>query len=87
MGVDFGDLEQETFTHYRVDLGKTGALDFLPEDSFDAIKDSRMFGSTEFTAEFPDQGDRLNVAQEIKGQEKRLLKKDGIIIHSDAAAW
>ena len=87
VGVDFGDLEQEVFTHYKVDLGKTGALDFLPEASFDAIQDSRLFGSPEFTAEFPDQGDRLMVAQEIKMQEKRLLKKGGIIIHSDAAAW
>jgi len=87
VGVDFGDLEQEAFTHYRVDLGKTGALDFLPEASFDAIQDSRLFGSPEFTAEFPDQDGRLKVAQEIKRQEQRLLKKGGIIIHSDAAAW
>jgi hypothetical protein len=87
VGVDFGDLEQEAFTHYRVDLGKTGALDFLPGASFDAIQDSRLFGSPEFTAEFPDQGDRLKVAEEIKRQEQRLLKKGGIIIHSDAAAW
>ena len=87
VGVDFGDLEQEAFTHYRVDLGKTGALDFLPEASFDAIQDSRLFGSPEFTAEFPDQDDQLKVAEEINRQEQRLLKKGGIIIHSDAAAW
>lgn len=86
VGVDFGDLDQEVFTQYRADLGKTGALDFLPEASFDAIQDSRLFGSPEFTAEFPDQTDRLKVAQEIKRQEQRLLKKDGVIIHSDAAA-
>jgi hypothetical protein len=84
VGVDFGDLEQEVFIHYRVDLGKTGALDFLPDHSFDSIQDSRLFGSPEFTAQFPDQADRLKVAQEIKQQEQRLLKADGIIIHSDA---
>jgi len=87
VGVDFGDLEQEAFTHHRVDLGKTGALDFLPDQSFDGIQDSRLFGSPEFTAQFPHQADRLRVAQEIKRQEQRLLKLDGIIIHSDAAAW
>jgi hypothetical protein len=86
VGVDFGDLENEVFIHYRVDLGKTGALDFLPEHSFDGIQDSRLFGSPEFTAQFPNQADRLKVAQEIKRQEQRLLKIDGIIIHSDAAA-
>ena len=84
VGVDFGDLEQEAFIHHRVDLGKTGALDFLPEASFDGIQDSRLFGSPEFTAQFPDPTNRLKVAQEIKRQEQRLLKIDGIIIHSDA---
>jgi hypothetical protein len=84
VGVDFGDLEQEAFIHHRVDLGKTGALDFLPDHSFDGIQDSRLFGSPEFTAQFPDQADRLKVAQEIRRQEQRLLKIDGILIHSDA---
>ena len=86
VGVDFGDLEQELFIHHRVDLGKTGALDFLPEHSFDGIQDSRLFGSPEFTAQFPHPADRLKVAQEISRQEQRLLKLDGIMIHSDAAA-
>jgi hypothetical protein len=86
VGVDFGDLESEAFTHYRVDLGIPGALDFLADHSFDAIQDSRLFGSPEFTAQFPHQADRLNVAQEIKRQELRILKRGGIIIHSDAAA-
>jgi hypothetical protein len=84
VGVDFGDLEKEAFTHYRVDLGVSGALDFLADHSFDGIQDSRLFGSPEFTAQFPHLSDRLKVAQEIKRQETRLLKIDGIIIHSDA---
>ena len=86
VGVDFGDLEHEVFPYHRVDLGQKGALDFLPSRSFDAIQDSRLFGSPEFTAQFPNQADRLKVAQEIRRQEQRLLKSDGIIIHSDAAA-
>jgi hypothetical protein len=77
-------LELEVFTHYRVDLGRINSLDFLPEHSFDAVQDSRLFGSPEFTAQFPDQADRLNVAQEIRRQELRILIMDGIIIHSDA---
>jgi hypothetical protein len=86
VGIDFGDLEKETFTHYRVDLGIPGTLDFLADHSFDAIQDSRLFGSPEFTAQFPHRDDRWKVAQEIQRQEHRILKKDGIIIHSDAAA-
>jgi hypothetical protein len=87
VGVDFGDLETEVFVHYQVGLGKIGALDFLPDHSFDAVQDSRLFGSPEFTAQFPHQADRLRIAQEIKRQQQRLLKKNGIIIHSDANAF
>jgi hypothetical protein len=86
VGVDFGDLEHEAFTHYHVDLGRVGGLDFLPSQSFDAIQDSRLFGSPEFSAQFPNRASRLQVAQEIQRQEERLLKPAGIIIHSDAAA-
>jgi len=86
VGVDFGDLESESFTHYQVDLGKPGALDFLPDSSFDGVQDSRLFGSPEFTAQFPNKADRVKIAQEIKRQEQRLLKENGIVIHSDADA-
>ena len=84
VGVDMGDLEAEAFTRYRVDLGQTGALNFLPDHSFDAVQDSRLFGSPEFTAQFPHPADRLQVAREIRRQERRLLKPGGTIIHSDA---
>ena len=84
VGVDFGDLEGEAFEHYWVDLGQSGALDFLPGQSFDGVQDSRLFGSPEFTAQFPNPADRLRVAGEIRRQERRLLKPDGILIHSDA---
>jgi hypothetical protein len=86
VGVDFGDLEGEAFEHYRVDLGQLGALDFLPDRSFDAVQDSRLFGSPEFTAQFPDPTDRLKVAAEIRRQEQRVLKAAGRVIHSDAEA-
>ena len=86
IGVDFGDLEGELFTHYRVDLGKIDALSFLPDRSFDAVQDSRLFGSPEFTSQFPHQSDHLIIAQEIRQQERRLLKTEGIVIHSDAEA-
>jgi hypothetical protein len=84
VGIDFGELEGEAFEHYRVDLGQIGALDFLPSHSFDAVQDSRLFGSPEFKSQFPDPADRLKIALEIRRQEQRLLKTGGRIIHSDA---
>jgi hypothetical protein len=87
VGIDFGDLSGETFEHYRVDLAQLGALDFVPSHSFDAVQDSRLFGSPEFTAQLPHKADRLRVALEIRSQEQRLLKKSGIIIHSDAVTF
>jgi hypothetical protein len=86
VGVDFGDLEDELFIHHRVDLGKEGALDFLPDHSFDAVQDSRLFGSPEFTAQFRNRADHMRVAREIRRQERRLLKSNGLVIHSDAEA-
>jgi hypothetical protein len=85
VGVDIGDLEGEAFEHYNVNLGIPGALDFFPSHSFDALQDSRLFGSPECTTLFPERSQRLKVAEEMKKQEQRLLKKDGIIIHSDIA--
>ncbi len=85
VGLDLGNLDGETFEHYKVDLGMPGALDFLPDHSFDAVHDSRLFGSPEFTGQFPDLADRLRIAAEIWRQEQRLLKAGGIVIHSDAA--
>jgi hypothetical protein len=84
VGLDLGNLDGETFEHHPVDLGLPGALDFLPSHSFDAVQDSRLFGSPEFTAQFPNQEDRIKIAVEIWSQEQRLLKANGIMIHSDA---
>jgi hypothetical protein len=86
VGIDFGDLEGELFTHYRVDLGQIGVLNFLPDRSFDAVQDSRLFGSPEFTAQFQNRSDHIKIAQEIRHQERRVLKAEGIVIHSDAEA-
>ncbi len=86
VGVDRGDLSGERFETHNLDLGRPGALDFLPADSFNAVQDSRLFGSPEFRAQFPDPVDRLAVAREIVRQEDRLLKPGGVVIHSDARA-
>ena len=85
VGIDMGNLDGETFEHYNVNLGQPGGLNFLPDHSFDAVHDSRLFGSPEFTAQFPNSEDRFKVAVEIWSQEKRLLMAKGIVIHSDAA--
>jgi hypothetical protein len=85
VGIDLGNLDGEIFEHYKVDLGQPGALNFLPDGSFDAVQDSRLFGSPEFTAKFPKRADRLKVAAEIWDQQQRLLKARGVVIHSDAA--
>ena len=84
VGVDIGDLTGETFEHYHADLGQAGALDFFPSQSVDAVHDSRLFGSPEFTEHFPNRADRLRIAREIRRQEKRILRPAGIVIHSDA---
>jgi SAM-dependent methyltransferase len=81
VGIDIGDLAAETFTHYRVDLGIPGALDFLATGSFDAVHESRLFGSPEFRAAHGRATERIR--REIHRQERRLLRPGGILIHRD----
>ena len=83
VAIDLGDLEGEAFEHHRVDLGRTGGLDFLPDATFDGVQDSRLFGSPEFLAAYPGAEHRARVKAEIKGQERRLLRPGGVVIHSD----
>ena len=81
VGIDIGDLAGEAFEHHRVDLGMPGALDFLAPGSFDAIHESRLFGSPEFRAAHEPSTDRIR--REIHRQERRLLRPGGVLIHSD----
>jgi len=81
VGIDIGDLDGETFVHHRVDLGVPGALDFLATGSFDAVHESRLFGSPEFRAAH--RRDTEPIRAEIHRQERRLLRPGGILVHSD----
>ena len=81
VGVDIGDLAGEAFEHHRVDLGVPGALDFLASGTFDAIHESRLFGSPEFRSAYGAATQR--VRREIHRQERRLMRPGGILIHSD----
>jgi hypothetical protein len=81
VGIDIGDLTDEAFVHHRVDLGVPGGLDFLPSASFDAVHESRLFGSPEFRAVHGRDTERIR--REIHRQERRLLRPGGILIHSD----
>ena len=81
VGIDIGDLADEVFEHHRVDLGVPGALDFLATGSFDAVHESRLFGSPEFRAAHGRATERIR--REIHRQERRVLRSGGTIIHSD----
>jgi hypothetical protein len=83
VALDGGDLEGERFEHHRVDLGRPGALDLLRTASFDGVQDSRLFGSPEFRKAYPRKRDHERVKAEIARQERRVLKPDGVLIHSD----
>ena len=83
VALDAGDLDGEPFEHHRVDLGRSGALDFLADAAFDGVQDSRLFGSPEFRKAYPRKRDHERVKVEIARQERRVLKPGGVIIHSD----
>ncbi len=81
VGLDIGDNTGEAFEHHRIDLGAPGALDFLATGSFDAIHESRLFGSPEFRSAHGPATEAIR--SEIHAQERRLLRPGGILIHSD----
>jgi hypothetical protein len=81
VGIDIGDLAGEAFEHHRIDLGVPGALDFLATGSFDAVHESRLFGSPEFREAHRRATERIR--REIHRQERRLLRPGGVLIHSD----
>jgi SAM-dependent methyltransferase len=83
VGVDAGDLDGERFEHYSADLSRVGALDFLPDASFDGVQDSRLFGSPEFRAKNLKRRDHGRIKAELRRQERRLLRPGGVVIHSD----
>ena len=83
VALDSGDLDGERFEHHSVDLGRPDALDFLPAASFDGVQDSRLFGSPEFRKAYPRKRDHERIKAEIARQERRVLKPDGVIIHTD----
>ncbi|HYK97527.1 MAG TPA: hypothetical protein VEU77_03960 [Candidatus Acidoferrales bacterium] len=83
VGVDAGDLDGERFEHHTVDLSRIGALDFLPDASFDGVQDSRLFGSPEFRGVVKNERMRDAIKAELRRQERRMLKKGGVIIHTD----
>lgn len=83
VAIDLGDLAGEPFEHHRLDLGRSGALDVLPDASFDGVQDSRLFGSPEFRAAYPGPAHRARVKAELRRQERRLLRPGGVLIHSD----
>ena len=64
-------------------IGRPGALDFLADASFEGVQDSRLFGSPEFRKAYPRRRDHQRVKAEIARQERRVLKPDGVLIHSD----
>ncbi len=82
VGVDVGSNQDEKFENYQLDLSQKGALDFLPDKSFDgfnlkSLLDSPQLGMSKSKKE------REAMKLEIERQRKRLLKDDGKVIYLD----
>lgn len=94
VGIDIGNLEDEKFENYQIDLSKKGALDFLPSKSFDGISMRVFLDSPQLenmvgnrSSKQKDEGyfDNIkDVQEELLGQIDRLLKEDGKRINEDS---
>jgi SAM-dependent methyltransferase len=79
VGVDIGDLEQEKFEHYQLDLSKPGALNIFPDHSFDAINIDSFLDSP--SLRIRSSVPIGEIEKEIGSQAKRLLKPTGIFLN------
>ncbi|GEM_PF-2851688 len=80
VGIDIGNLHDELFEHYELDLTKEGALDFLPDQSFDGINMSQLLSSPTIKQ---NKESFERTKNELERQSKRLLKKEGRFIEWD----
>ena len=79
VGLDLGNLHGEYFEHYSaIDLTKTGALGFLPSQSFDMIHMSLVTASPSFIVA---KNGPLSI--ELREQIGRVLKEAGKLTGAD----
>ncbi len=79
VGIDIGNLDGEEFEHHRVDLSQPGALDFLPDKSFDAVNLNGLFSSPQLES-MTGESEVDKMKEELKKQIRRILKADGQIL-------
>lgn len=79
VGIDIGNLEDEEFEHYSVDLSRKGSLDFLPNQSFDVIHSRLLFSSPQLENMVGNRA-QTTVREEVERQVQRLLKEGGKVI-------
>lgn len=79
VGIDIGNLEDEEFEHYSVDLSKKESLDFLPDKSFDVIHSRLLFSSPQLENMVGNRA-QTTVREEVERQVQRLLKEGGKVI-------
>ena len=82
-GVDWGFLEGEKFEYKSLNLMRHGSLDFLPDQSFDAINSTLLFSSHQLHKMKRNEEEITLFVSEMERQKERLLKPDGIIIKFD----
>ena len=98
VGIDLGDLSKEEFEGHRVDLSRSGALDFLPSSSFDVVhmrnlldKDAssprliQKFAINWNSGDMEGMVSREEMEKEIRKQALRLLKDGGVFIYNRTA--
>lgn len=81
IGVDYGTLENETFTHYTVNLAEPNCLAMIPDHSVDLANASFFFNSPILNFLLNLNQDR--VRQNILPQLERILKPDATFIYSE----
>jgi len=96
VGIDYGNLDKEKFKHYRLDLSEKGALNFLPNKSFDGVTMRSLLNSPQLhhmiakkVGYQKEDTEINNIKEELLEQIDRVLKDNGkkIIIDLDTTGY
>ena len=78
IGLDYGPLDGEQFTHYQVDLRNPDSLSFLPDQSVD-LANARLLFSSCMMRGTP--GASQAMQENLMPQLERILKPEGTFIY------
>ncbi|MFP4567618.1 MAG: hypothetical protein ACLFN8_01610 [Candidatus Woesearchaeota archaeon] len=80
-GIDIGELSDEPFEHYKLDLKNPESLSIFKNSSFDLVIADSFFNSYKLSV---CDNERIKIFNDLLPQLSRILKKDGFFTYDSS---